>query len=542
MSSLGLGVPDRPIIPYIEGDGVGSDISPATRAVLDAAVKACYGSSRELVWYEVFAGEKSVALSGEPLPTATLDALRTHLVGLRGPLAPPGRGGLVSLSIALRQVLDLYVSHRPVRHLPGIPSILAPRSSPITLFRENTEDIYGAIEFAAGAPATCAMMGILRDVFPVHYDRVRFSDECALAIKTASREGTRRLMAAAVWHALETNAPSLTLVSKASALPLVDGAFVRWAYDAATTEFRVDVVTEREVRILSAAASVRGDALAKGTAAWAPVADVADLHLHGDGAAGRIAAAAFADYRGLSRARQAALRKEVDLTLQTIGATHGDGLWRRKLLIRDRECDEAVQDLVLRPETYAVIVTQSLYGDMVSDLLAAQVGGAAVIPSASVNAETGVALFEAAHGPAADQAGLDTYNPCSLIMSGPLSLVPPICPHALCTYPPHPRRDAAAVCRLGRGRGLRAPRCGARARRRHRDARHHGLAARPGQGACHTRQLQRLRAARRRGDWAGYPPHLAASWPGSATCEACASPRHLPHGKFHTRLLDKPES
>ncbi|MCH7858755.1 MAG: NADP-dependent isocitrate dehydrogenase [Candidatus Marinimicrobia bacterium] len=365
-ASDGLEVPDQPIIPFIEGDGTGRDIWRATVRVLDAAVNKAYGPRRKIAWMEVFAGDKSndVYGPGTWLPEETLDAIRDHLVAIKGPLTTPIGGGIRSINVALRQRLDLYVCLRPVRWFEGVPSpVKNPQLVDMVIFRENTEDIYAGIEFEAGTEDLKELLTLFKKVFPDRYDKVRFPESTAIGIKPISREGTARLMRAAIRYALSHHRKSITLVHKGNIMKFTEGAFKQWGYELAEEEFGAEVFTWAEYdRIKSAT----GEAAA-------------------------------------NDAQRAALDQG-------------------KLLIKDIIADAFLQQILTRPNEYDVVATMNLNGDYISDALAAQVGGIGIAPGANLNYDTGVAIFEATHGTAPKYADQDKVNPGSLILSGELML------------------------------------------------------------------------------------------------------------------------
>ncbi|MDR2391068.1 MAG: NADP-dependent isocitrate dehydrogenase [Planctomycetota bacterium] len=238
-----LNVPDRPVIPYIEGDGTGPDIWKAASRVLDAAVAKAYGGRKGVVWKEVLAGEKAFSLTGEWLPEATLNAFRIHLVGIKGPLTTPIGGGIRSLNVALRQALDLYVCLRPITYFPGVPSpVRRPELVNMTVFRENTEDIYAGIEFASGTPESKTFMEFLAGAFPETAKKVRFPDESAFGVKPVSREGTARLVRAAMRYAIDNKRKSITLVHKGNIMKFTEGGFRDWGYEIAANEFGAKIM------------------------------------------------------------------------------------------------------------------------------------------------------------------------------------------------------------------------------------------------------------------------------------------------------------
>ena len=387
-----LQVPDDPVIPYVEGDGTGRDIWRASSRVFDAAVKKCYGGKRQVVWFEVLAGEKAFNKTGQWMPEDTLTAFREYLVGIKGPLTTPVGGGIRSLNVALRQELDLYVCLRPVRYLEGVPSpVKRPQDVDMVIFRENTEDIYAGIEYAAATPEARKVIDWLRDEMKVK--KIRFPDTSGIGIKPVSREGTERLVRAAIHYALRFKRRSVTLVHKGNIMKFTEGAFRDWGYALAKREFRGDIATERETWIL-------------GNKEKSPALGVEEN-----------ARAIEPGYGLMTGDQKAKVREEVEAGLDLWG-THGDGKWKSKVLMRDSIADITLQQVLTRPREFDVIATLNLNGDYVSDALAAQVGGIGIAPGGNINYDTGHAIFEATHGTAPKYADLDKVNPGSVILSG----------------------------------------------------------------------------------------------------------------------------
>jgi len=391
-----LYVPDHPIVPYVEGDGTGRDIWRASQRVFDAAVEKAFAGKRKIAWFEVLAGEKAFNQTKEWMPAETLDAFRTYLVGIKGPLSTPVGGGIRSLNVALRQELDLYVCLRPVRYFKGVPSpVKRPEDVDMVLFRENTEDIYAGVEWAAGTPEAQKVIAWLQTEMKVK--KIRFPETSAIGIKPISQQGTERLVRAALKHALEAKRKSLTLVHKGNIMKFTEGGFRDWGYALATREFRDQVVTERESWILGNKEK--------------------DASLSAEGNARAI----DPGYDLMTDDQKGKLRKEVEGSLSLL-PTHGDGKWKAKLLIRDVIADIALQQVLTRPKDFAVLATPNLNGDYLSDALAAQVGGIGIAPGGNINYETGHAIFEATHGTAPKYADLDKVNPGSVILSGCMML------------------------------------------------------------------------------------------------------------------------
>lgn len=353
-----LQVPDHPILPFIEGDGTGPDIWRASRRVFDAAVEKVYGGRRKIAWYEVFAGEKAFHTYGEWLPADTLTAIREYIVAIKGPLTTPVGGGIRSLNVALRQELDLYVCQRPVRYFDGVPSpVKHPELVDMVIFRENSEDIYAGIEWQEGTPEVEKVIRFLREEMGVK--KIRFPETSGIGIKPVSKEGTERLVRAAIEYALKHNRKSVTLVHKGNIMKFTEGAFKNWGYELAEREYGDRVFT------------------------WQQYDRIKEQQ-------GKEAA---------DRAQQEAEKAG-------------------KLIVKDVIADAFLQQILTRPKEYDVIATLNLNGDYISDALAAQVGGIGIAPGANINYVTGHAVFEATHGTAPKYANLDKVNPGSVILSG----------------------------------------------------------------------------------------------------------------------------
>jgi isocitrate dehydrogenase len=359
-----LEVPDRPIVPFIEGDGTGPDIWRSSVRVLDAAVAKAYGGRRKIAWMEVYAGEKAFKQFDNWLPDETVEAFREFLVGIKGPLTTPIGGGMRSLNVALRQMLDLYVCLRPVRWFVGVPSpVKHPEKVDMVIFRENTEDIYTGIEFESGSEDAGKVLAFLKQTFPKAYARIRFPETSAIGFKPVSAEGSERLIRAAIEYALTNRRKSLTLVHKGNIMKFTEGAFRNWGYALAEREFGDRVYTWEQWERTKKA---KGEEAA-------------------------------------SAEQKAAL---------------GAG----KLLVKDAIADITLQQVLTRPDEFDVIATLNLNGDYLSDALAAQVGGIGIAPGGNINYITGHAIFEATHGTAPKYANLDKVNPGSLVLSGEMML------------------------------------------------------------------------------------------------------------------------
>jgi isocitrate dehydrogenase len=389
-----LQVPDNPIIPYVEGDGTGRDIWRASVRVFDAAIQKAYGGKRKVHWMEVYAGEKSFKLLNTWLPDETVEAFREFLVGIKGPLTTPIGGGIRSLNVALRKLLDLYVCQRPVRWYKGVPSpVMHPEYVDMIIFRENTEDIYAGIEFRQGTEENEKFKALLEESFPAEYKKMRFPDTAGIGLKPISIEGTERLVRAAIQWALDNKRKSVNFVHKGNIMKYTEGAFKDWGYQVAKREFRDRIVTERESWIL-------------GNKEANPDLSVEDNARQVD-----------PGFEMMSPDQQNDIKQEVEEALK-LWDTHGDGKWKKMLLIKDSIADVSLQFTIIRPRDYDVIATMNLNGDYLSDALAAQVGGIGIAPGANINYVTGHAIFEATHGTAPKYADLDKVNPGSVILSG----------------------------------------------------------------------------------------------------------------------------
>jgi len=391
-----LQVPDRPVIPFIEGDGTGPDIWRAAVRVLDAAVSKAYGGARKLEWLEVFAGEKSFNMGLGWLPEETLTAFREYLVGIKGPLTTPIGGGMRSLNVALRQELDLYVCLRPVRYIKGVPSpVKRPELVDMVIFRENTEDIYAGIEWAEGTTEAKKLIEFLQQEMGVK--KIRFPGTSGVGIKPVSREGSERLIEAAIEYALKGGRRSVTLVHKGNIMKFTEGAFKSWGYGLAASAYRDRTVSQRETWVLE--------------------------NLEKDPGVSRdqLARSIEPGFDNMTLAQRDGVLAEVDATL-ALKPTHGDGKWRKMLLIKDSIADITLQQVITRADEFDVIATTNLNGDYLSDAIAAQVGGIGIAPGGNINYRTGHAIFEATHGTAPKYANLDKVNPGSVILSGVMML------------------------------------------------------------------------------------------------------------------------
>ncbi len=392
MENGNLVVPNHPIVPFIEGDGTGPDIWRSSQRVFDAAVEKAYGGERKIVWKEVLAGENSFNKYGEWLPDETVNAFREYLVGIKGPLTTPVGGGIRSLNVALRQILDLYVCLRPVKYVEGVPSpVKKPGDVDMVIFRENTEDIYCGIEWQEGSDEVKKVIDFIQTEMGI--DKIRFPETSGIGIKPISKEGSNRLVTAAIEYALEEKRKSLTLVHKGNIMKFTEGAFKSWGYDIAKQEYRNDIITERESWIIGN----------KDQQPDITVEENAKLVEPG--------------YTMMTDDQKAGVRSEIEKALRLM-PTHGNGQWKNKLMIKDSIADITLQQVLTRAKEFEVIATMNLNGDYLSDALAAQVGGIGIAPGANINYITGHAIFEATHGTAPKYAGLDQVNPGSVILSG----------------------------------------------------------------------------------------------------------------------------
>jgi isocitrate dehydrogenase len=387
-----LNVPDRPILPFIEGDGTGPDIWRAAVRVFDAAVQKAYGGQKQIRWMEVLAGEKAFNQTGEWLPEDTLTAYREYLVGIKGPLTTPIGGGIRSLNVALRQILDLYVCLRPVKYIKGVPSpVKRPELVDMVIFRENTEDIYAGIEWQAGTPECKKVVDFLMKEMGV--TKIRFPGTCAIGVKPVSSEGTERLVDAAIRYALTHNRKSVNLVHKGNIMKFTEGGFKDWGYRLAATKYRDQTVSMRESWILDNKARKPGMTNDENALSIEP------------------------GFKDMTPVQRQDILVEVEAAL-SLWQTHGDGKWKSKLMVKDSIADITLQQTITRADEFDVIATLNLNGDYLSDALAAQVGGIGIAPGGNVNYMTGHAIFEATHGTAPKYANLDKVNPSSVILSG----------------------------------------------------------------------------------------------------------------------------
>ena len=385
-------IPDNPIVPFIEGDGTGRDIWKASVRVFNAAVEKAYKGKRRVAWYEVFAGEKAKAKFDTWLPDDTVNAVREFRVAIKGPLTTPVGGGIRSLNVALRQILDLYGCVRPVKYYKGVPSpVKHPERMDLVIFRENTEDVYAGIEWEEGSAEAAKLIEFLnKDMLKGGKKQVRL--DSGVGIKPISVTGTKRLVRMAIKHALENGRKSVTLVHKGNIQKFTEGAFRKWGYELATDEFRDKVVTERESWIIDNKDKNPNLSIEENANLTEPGLEFATEEF------------------------RKSIYKEVKDVLDRIYATHGHGAWKKKLMINDRIADSIFQQVVTRADEYTVLATPNLNGDYISDACAAQVGGLGIAPGANIG--DGYAIFEATHGTAPKYADRDVINPGSVILSG----------------------------------------------------------------------------------------------------------------------------
>ncbi len=358
----GLSVPENLTIPFIEGDGIGKEITQSVKQIIDKAVEKAYGGNRKIDWLEVLAGEKAYNKTGSWLPEETMDAFRKHKVGIKGPLTTPVGEGIRSLNVALRQELDLYVCLRPVRWFKGVATpLLHPEKVSVTIFRENTEDIYAGIEWNAGTSELQKVLKFLQEEMGVA--KIRFPESTSIGIKPVSVEGTERLVRAAIQYAIDNKLPSVTLVHKGNIMKFTEGGFKKWGYALAEREFSEETFTENKFNKIKSE-------------------------------------------KGLESAVEA----------------YNNAVKNGKVFIKDVIADAFLQNTLLKPEEYSVVATLNLNGDYISDQLAAMVGGIGIAPGANINYKTGHAIFEATHGTAPDIAGKNKANPCSMLLSGVMML------------------------------------------------------------------------------------------------------------------------
>jgi isocitrate dehydrogenase len=389
-------IPDSPIIPFIEGDGTGRDIWKASQRVFDAAVEKAYGGKRAIKWFEIYAGEKAYRQFNTWLPDESVNAARDLRVSIKGPLTTPVGGGIRSLNVALRQILDLYACVRPVKYYQGVPSpVKHPEKVDIVIFRENTEDVYSGIEFKQGSEDAARLISFVNDDL-LKGGKKKIRSDSGVGIKPISIFGTKRLVRNAIRHALESGRKTVTLVHKGNIQKFTEGAFREWGYEVATEEFREHTVTERESWILGNVEANPGISIEDNAALIEPGLEFGN------------------------RAFRDSLYTEIKSVLDSIGKSHGNGAWKKKILVNDRIADSIFQQIIIRPSDYSILATSNLNGDYISDAAAAQVGGLGIAPGANIG--DGYAVFEATHGTAPKYADKDVINPGSVILSGVMML------------------------------------------------------------------------------------------------------------------------
>ena len=389
-------VPNNPIIPFIEGDGTGRDIWKASQRVFDAAVEKAYGGKRSIKWFEIFAGEKAFRQFSTWLPDDSVSAARDLRISIKGPLTTPIGGGIRSLNVALRQLLDLYACVRPVKYYQGVPSpVKHPEKVDIVIFRENTEDVYSGVEFKEGTADAARLISFLNDDL-LSKTKKKIRTDSGVGIKPISIFGSKRLVRYALRSALETGRKTVTLVHKGNIQKFTEGAFREWGYEVAVQEFREHTVTERESWILGNLDANPNLTVEQNAAMIEPGLEFGNQ--------------AFRDE----------LYAEIKGVIDTIGKTHGNGAWKNKILVNDRIADSIFQQIIIRPADYSILATTNLNGDYISDAAAAQVGGLGIAPGANIG--DGFAVFEATHGTAPKYADKDVINPGSVILSGVMML------------------------------------------------------------------------------------------------------------------------
>ena len=385
-------VPDNPIIPFIEGDGTGRDIWKASQRVFDAAVQKAYGGKRKVVWFEVLAGEKAFRQTRNWLPDDTVKATVDFRVSIKGPLTTPVGGGIRSLNVALRQLMDLYQCVRPVKYYAGVPSpVKHPEKLDVVIFRENTEDIYAGIEFREGTPEAEKFIFFVNDVM-LQGTKKKIRADSGVGVKPISITGSKRLVRAAIQYAIANKRKVVTLVHKGNIQKFTEGAFREWGYEVATQEFRDQTITERESWILGNLEANPNLTPEENAALVEPGIEFAPKE--------------FGD----------SIVQEVKDVVASIGTSHGNGQWKQRILINDRIADSIFQQIIIRPSDYSVLATTNLNGDYISDAAAAQVGGLGIAPGANIG--DGFAVFEATHGTAPKYADKDVINPGSVMLSG----------------------------------------------------------------------------------------------------------------------------
>ncbi|MBX3321902.1 MAG: NADP-dependent isocitrate dehydrogenase [Phycisphaeraceae bacterium] len=416
-SDTGLHVPNHPIIPFIEGDGTGPDIWNASVKVFDAAVAKAYHGERKITWHETLAGEKAFNKTGQWLPEQTLEDFRTFLVGIKGPLTTPTGGGIRSLNVALRQILDLYTCLRPVRYFTGVPSpVKHPELTDMVIFRENTEDIYAGVEFEQGTDDCEEFRKLFKKHFESRYEKFRFPKTSGFGIKPISQKGTERLVKAAIDYAIANGRTSVTLVHKGNIMKYTEGAFMKWGYQVAKDHYGATELDGGPWHVidlnndqLRGGGFQRGGDFQRGGGFQPPTSD----QLQGGG---------FQPPTS-DQLRGGGFQPPASRSITHIPTLNGKAKADpSKIIIKDVIADAFLQQILTRPAEYDVVATMNLNGDYISDALAACVGGIGIAPGANINYDTGHAIFEATHGTAPKYAGKDQVNPGSVILSGEMML------------------------------------------------------------------------------------------------------------------------
>mgnify|MGYP001446768956 CR=1 FL=1 len=392
-----INIPNNPIIPYIEGDGIGVDITPPMINVVNEAVKIAYKDKKKIEWMEVYCGEKATQVYSKDtwMPDETIDALKEFVVSIKGPLTTPVGGGIRSLNVSLRQILDLYVCLRPIRYFDGVPSpVKRPQDVNMVIFRENSEDIYCGVEFEGNSKEAKSLVKTLKTRFDV--SKIRFDENVGIGVKPISKSGTSRLVKKAIDYAIDNNRSSVTLVHKGNIMKYTEGAFRDWGYELAVNEFREDCITERESWIL--------DNIQKNP----------EITIENN------ARKIEPGFDKLTNNKKAFICEEIKEVIASISESHGDGKWKELILVDDRIADSIFQQIQTRPQEYSILATLNLNGDYVSDAAAAIVGGLGMAPGANIG--DNAAIFEATHGTAPKHAGLNKINPGSVILSGVMML------------------------------------------------------------------------------------------------------------------------
>jgi isocitrate dehydrogenase len=388
-------VPDTPVIPFIEGDGTGRDIWKASQRVFDAAVEKVFKGKKKVIWFEVFAGEKAFKQFREWLPQGTLDAIKAYRIAIKGPLTTPVGGGIRSLNVALRQLLNLYACWRPVKYIPGVPSpVRRPEAMNVVIFRENTEDVYAGMEWQEGTPQAKKLIEFVNAMLREDGAKKQIRPDAGVGVKPISITATKQLARRAIRYAIDHGRKRVTFVHKGNIMKFTEGAFRDWGYELAKAEFRSQIVTERESWILDNKDRNPDLSIEANAAMVEPGLEMATEAFRQD------------------------VCNEVKACLDAIYSTHGKGQWKQKIMVNDRIADSMLQQILTRADEYEVVVTPNLNGDYLSDACAAQIGGLGVAPGANIG--DGYGVFEATHGTAPKYADKDVINPGAVIRSGSL--------------------------------------------------------------------------------------------------------------------------